>query len=184
MIRTVQDGSGAPGGRFARLNRWEAGVVDRVVPDDPAPTALVRVSVLANGGRLWLAVAAAMALHPRLRPAAIEGVAAILLAAGATQTLNRLVGRPRPPATHPARTGLPQPDSPSFPSSHAALAVAFTTAVGRRRRGPAAVFAPLAAVLAYGRVRLRLHWPTDVLGGAALGIAAGRVAYRAVPGRF
>jgi membrane-associated phospholipid phosphatase len=159
-----------------RLNRWESDLVDRTLPDGPAPAVLVRVSVLANGARLWFAVAAAMALHPRLRRPALEGAAAILLAASATQTLNRLVGRPRPPATHPARTGVPQPTSPSFPSSHTAVAVAFTTAVGGRRPGLAALFIPLAATLAYGRVRLRLHWPTDVLGGALLGFGAGRVA--------
>ena len=158
------------------IDRWESDLVDRTLPDTPAPAALVRVSVLANGARLWFAVAAAMALRPGLRRAAVEGAAAILLATGVTQTLNRLVGRPRPPATHPARTGLPQPDSPSFPSSHSAVAVAFTTAVGRRRPALAAAFAPLAAVLAYGRIQLRLHWPTDVLGGAILGFGAGRLA--------
>jgi undecaprenyl-diphosphatase len=176
MIWTVQDGSWTPAGRFARLNRWESELVERAVPDGPAPAPLVRVNVLANGGRLWFAVAAAMAVHPRLRDAVAEGGAAVLLAAGATQALSRLVGRPRPPATHPARRGLPEPDSSSFPSSHAAVAVAFTTAVARRQPQLAAVLAPLAATLAYGRVRLRLHWPTDVLAGTLLGLGAGRLA--------
>ena len=158
------------------LDRWESDLVDRALPLGPAPAPLVRVSELANGGRLWFAVAAAMAVHPGLRRTAAEGVTAVLLAAGATQTLNRLVGRARPAATHPARQGLASPDSPSFPSSHTSVAVAFTTAVAYRQPRLAVLFAPLAATLAYGRIRLRLHWPTDVLGGALLGLGAGRLA--------
>ncbi len=164
-------------GRFARLDRWEADLVERVLPAGPAPAPLVPVSALADGSRLWFAVAAAMALRPRLRPAAAEGAVAALLAAGGTQVLTRLVGRPRPPADHPARRALArQPTAPSFPSSHTAVAVAFTTAVARRDPRLAALLAPLAATLAYGRVRLRVHRPTDVLGGAVLGAAAGRTA--------
>jgi undecaprenyl-diphosphatase len=168
---------------LAGLDRWEADLVERAVPAGPAPAALVRVSRAANGSRLWLAVAAAMALRPELRRSAVEAVVAVGLAAGGTQVLNRLVGRARPPATSPARRALPaQPGSPSFPSSHTAVAAAFTTAVARARPRLATAFTPLAVTLAYGRVRLRLHWPTDVLGGAVLGVATGRVAPRLLRG--
>ena len=166
-------------GRFARLNRWEADLVERrlAIPAGPPPAPLLHISVLANGSKLWFAIAAAMALRPGLRRAAYEGVVAVLLATGTTQILNRLVDRPRPPADSPARRSLPhQPTAPSFPSSHTAAATAFTTAVARRKPWVAAALAPLAGTLAYGRVRLRAHWPTDVLGGAALGAGAGRLA--------
>ena len=128
------------------------------------------MSVLANGSRLWFAIAAVLALRPDLRRTAAEGAVAALLAAGGVQVVNHLVDRPRP--TVPA-AGARRPASPSFPSSHTAVGVAFTTAVARRSPRLGAVLAPLAATLAYGRIRLRLHWPTDVLTGAVLGLGSG-----------
>jgi undecaprenyl-diphosphatase len=165
------------GGRFARLNRWEGDLVERAIPAGPPPRPLLVVSRLADGSRLWLAMGGLMALRPGPRRAAVDGVVALLLAAGGTQIVQRLVRRPRPSADHPARRGLVrQPGVPSFPSSHTAVAVAFTAAVARRNPRTAAALAPLALTLAYGRVRLRVHWPTDVVGGAVLGIGAGRIA--------
>jgi membrane-associated phospholipid phosphatase len=169
-------------GRMARLNAWEADLVERTVPAGPPPRPLVVVSTLATGSRLWLAIAGLMALRPGLRRAGLDGMAALLLAAGATQILQRLVRRPRPSADHPVRQTLArQPETASFPSSHTAVAVAFTTATARRHPRLAAVFGLLAGVLGYGRVRLRVHWPTDVLGGAVLGVGAGSVAGRLAP---
>ena len=166
--------------RFARLNGWEADLVERTLPAAPPPQPLVVVSRLADGSRLWLAIAAVLALRPRHRRVAVDGVVALLLAAGTTQVLQRVVGRPRPSVDHPARRALAaQPGTPSFPSSHTAVAAAFTTAVAHRDPRLAAVLAPLAAALAYGRVRLRVHWPTDVLGGVVLGVGAGVAAGRA-----
>jgi membrane-associated phospholipid phosphatase len=99
------------------------------------PAALTRISALARGGRLWFAIAALLATRsPTTRRAARDGVAALLLASSCAQVLNRVVSRPRPAAGHlPARDALVhQPRTPSFPSSHSAVAAAFTTAAGRR----------------------------------------------------
>jgi undecaprenyl-diphosphatase len=156
---------------WARLNAREAGLVERWVQAGPPPAALIRVSVLANGSRLWFAIAAVLALFPALRRTAAEGAVAAVLAAGGVQVVNHLVDRPRPAVPS---AGVRRPGSPSFPSSHTAVGVAVTTAVARRSPRLGAALAPLAATLAYGRIRLRVHWPTDVLAGALLGVAAGR----------
>src|SRR3954470_15240953 len=113
---------------WARLNAREAGIVGRWVPAGPPPAALVRVSVLANGSRLWFAIAAVLALRPDLRRTAVEGVVAALLAAGGVRGVNHLVDRPRPAVPS---AGVHRPGSPSFPSSHTAVGVAFSTAAAR-----------------------------------------------------
>ena len=68
------------------------------------------------------------------------------------------------------------PDPFSFPSGHTAAA----TAVAARVAIAQPLFAPLvvtlAALIGYSRVRLRVHYVSDVLAGAALGLAGALVA--------
>jgi membrane-associated phospholipid phosphatase len=187
----VDAGSGASGTvrarpwilPFDRLNRWEAEFVERRAALSPArpPAALTRISALARGGRLWFVIAALMAARPgNTRRAAADGVLAILLASSSAQALNRVVARPRPSAGHlPAHQALVhQPTTASFPSSHSAVAAAFTTAAGRRSPATGLALAPLACTIAYARIRTRAHWPTDVLAGLALGAIAGELVHR------
>ncbi len=70
------------------------------------------------------------------------------------------------------------PDPFSFPSGHAAAAtaVAATVTLVDPVLGP--VVLPLAALVAYSRVHLRVHHVSDVLAGAALGLAGAMVASR------
>ena len=95
--------------------------------------------------------------------------------------LKLLVGRPRPSIdAHPVAT-----HSSSFPSGHAAntmavfLAIALIAAPATYRR--AAVVAALAMSLLVGSTRpyLGVHWPSDVVGGWALGLIAVWIAVRA-----
>jgi undecaprenyl-diphosphatase len=72
------------------------------------------------------------------------------------------------------------PDPFSFPSGHAAAATAVAASVGLAQPGLAAVVLPIAALVGYSRVRLRVHHLSDVLAGAALGLGGAVVAYRLV----
>ncbi|HTN24328.1 MAG TPA: phosphatase PAP2 family protein, partial [Solirubrobacteraceae bacterium] len=65
----------------------------------------------------------------------------------------------------------------SFPSDHATAAFAIATAVLLRNRRVGAVVLAFAAVLAAGRVAIGVHYPSDVLAGAALGTGASLALY-------
>jgi undecaprenyl-diphosphatase len=69
-------------------------------------------------------------------------------------------------------------DRYSFPSGHTLHAVCFTTLATSHVPGLAPVLLPFAALVAASRVVLGLHYPSDVLVGAALGasLASGALA--------
>jgi membrane-associated phospholipid phosphatase len=87
------------------------------------------------------------------------------------------VGRERPLIEeHPPLA--PAPTKLSFPSAHATSSVAAATALGRVEPKARLPLGTLAALICVGRPYLGMHYPSDVLGGVALGFALGAL----VPG--
>jgi membrane-associated phospholipid phosphatase len=166
---------------FERLNRREANTMQRV---DARRPAAVDPGHAHPAGSRWRIVAGDRGrAGAASRPAAVRG-AGRRAGRGAGQR-ERSRGEPRTApqtpiaATLPARQALPDtPSSPSFPSAHAAAASAFLTAVTRRCHVAGLAVLPLAAAVAYSRLRTRAHWPTDVAAGAAQGVLVGKAVHR------
>ena len=95
------------------------------------------------------------------------------LALAIAQALSRIVDRPRPFVADPGAIHLfgHHATDPGFPSDHATAAFAIAVAIFLRHRGWGAVVFAAAFVLAIARVGMGVHYPSDVLGGAALGAA-------------
>jgi membrane-associated phospholipid phosphatase len=79
----------------------------------------------------------------------------------------------------PLPYGMHRPITSSFPSGHAASA--FTAAMLLRDSPLAPVFFVLAGLVATSRVYVKMHHASDVLVGAALGVAMGTIARRLLP---
>jgi undecaprenyl-diphosphatase len=109
----------------------------------------------------------------RLRRGAVAGGLGAGLALLCAQVISRAVDRPRPFVADPAGVHLfaKHAADAGFPSDHATAAFAIATALALRDRRWGGVVLALATVLAVGRVALGVHYPSDVLGGAALGAA-------------
>ncbi|OGD65436.1 hypothetical protein A2215_03565 [Candidatus Berkelbacteria bacterium RIFOXYA2_FULL_43_10] len=94
--------------------------------------------------------------------------------------------RPRPYVTHASiasdiNVSKLNVDSASFPSSHTYIAFAIATSIflyGHKKLG--ALLFLVAIGVAIGRIGTGLHYPSDVIAGAFLGIASGIVAYLVV----
>ncbi|MYX43200.1 phosphatase PAP2 family protein, partial [Streptomyces sp. SID89] len=76
-----------------------------------------------------------------------------------------------------------QPITTSFPSGHAASAAAFAAGVALESPAWGAAVAPVAASVALSRVYTGVHFPSDVLAGAALGAGAAFAVRALVPTR-
>lgn len=66
----------------------------------------------------------------------------------------------------------------SFPSGHTLSSAAGTAVLTKTDRRFGWIAIPVAAVIAFSRLYLFVHYPSDILAGALLGMAIGLAAYR------
>jgi undecaprenyl-diphosphatase len=97
---------------------------------------------------------------------AVVGILGVVL----YKLLKQTFVRERPFITHSGISLQAAPlDRYSFPSGHTLHAVAFTWQAVAHYPGLAWVLVPFTSLVAASRVVLGLHYPTDVLVGAAIG---------------
>jgi membrane-associated phospholipid phosphatase len=145
---------------------------------------LSRLSHFANHSKPWFLVAAALAAFggPAGRRAAVTGVAAIGAASLVVNQPMKLLGnRARPDrAGHevPEERWVAMPTSTSFPSGHSASALAFAVAVADVIPALRWPLRMAGGTVAFSRVYTGVHYPGDVLVGAATGALLGRLVSR------
>jgi undecaprenyl-diphosphatase len=108
-------------------------------------------------------------------------VAVDLTADGLSLVLRQWIGRARPPLVYPEPPPLvPTPHTSAFPSGHATTAFACATVIAWASPRLAVSAFVLAALVAWSRVYVGVHWPLDVLGGVALGVLVATALLRLV----
>ena len=127
---------------------------------------------LGNAGVLFiLAAVALLCFRSTRRAGASAGVGMLLGLLITNLTIKPLVSRPRPWVVLEGLANLATSSDPnSFPSGHSCAAFAFAVAV--------ALTAPrrwmkAAALMAFSRLYVAVHFPSDVLAGAAIGAVCG-----------
>ena len=137
------------------------------------------ITHLGDGGVLWLLTAALCLTRRATRPCGVAILLALVLGLFAGNlVIKNLVARPRPFQTYPELFNLIEQGGYSFPSAHAMSSFASATAVFLffRRRGqrwPGVVMLTAAALIAFSRLYVCVHYPSDVVCGMLLGIALG-----------
>jgi len=160
----------------------QLGALDRAVyqaiatvPTPALDEPLRRLSRAADNSKLWLAIAAVLALAGGTtgRRAALRGVLSI----GVTSAVVNLGVKSIYPRRRPDRAGagvpgdrqVKMPGSTSFPSGHSASAFAFASSVGQDMPALALPLALLATAVGYSRVHTGVHYPGDTIVGAVIG---------------
>ena len=154
-----------------QLERWVVG--HRVGLLNPLVEGLTYAGTY---GALWLAIAAAVALAWRRPEIFIRTLVAAIAAVATSSALQAAIPRARPHVD----ALVARPHGHSFPSGHATSSFACATvlaAAAPRARVPLFV---LAALVAWSRVYVGVHYPLDVLAGALLGVALGLGLLRAL----
>nr|WP_325298781.1 phosphatase PAP2 family protein [uncultured Dysosmobacter sp.] len=141
----------------------------------PLDVLLPLISRLADHGEVWIVLEAVLLLlkgQRRYGAAVSCGLALDLVSCN--MLLKPLIGRVRPFMVNTAVELLSAPPGDaSFPSGHTAASFA---AVFALKTAGSPLWKPalaLAAVIAFSRMYLYVHWPSDILGGALLGAAVG-----------
>lgn len=133
---------------------------------------------LCDHGEIWLTLALILLLRPGTRKCG----AAILLAMVfglilGNGVIKNVVARPRPFVSYPELHRLVDPGGEfSFPSGHTLTSFCAATALFCFYKKPAAAAYVLAALIGFTRLYVAVHYPTDVLAGAVLGIVLGTIA--------
>lgn len=106
-------------------------------------------------------------------------VVAGVLALGINAVLNAAVPRPRPFLTLPAHVLVARPEDPSFPSDHAAFAMAIAVMLFLHRQWWGVLGLLGAAVIGAARVMVGVHYPSDVWGAILVGSVAAMIVFLA-----
>lgn len=141
------------------------------------------VSSLGNAGMIWVLLAVILLVLPTTRKTGAVLAAALCFdAVLCNGILKNLFARIRPCSINTSiQLLIEHPREYSFPSGHTAASFAAASALyfsGRRKFWiPALV---LACVIAFSRMYLYVHFPTDILGGILVGIFSGYAGYKMI----
>ena len=136
---------------------------------------------LGDNGELWIALLVVFLIIPPFRRMAVTAVVSLISTYLLVDfVIKPLAARVRPYITVEGLFSLVGPEkSYSFPSGHSATA--FAVAYVLFRMLPAKYGAPIllvAALMAFSRLYVGVHYPTDVLAGVLIGVLVGEICYQ------
>lgn len=141
---------------------------------------MILVTTLGNGGIIWIALSLVLVVPKRTRVCGFTMMGAMLLSfLLGNLLLKNLIARPRPFMVDTSVTLLiPKPGEYSFPSGHTLNSVTAATVIFLYFKKAGIGAYVLAALIAFSRLYLFVHYPTDILGGILLGIIDALIGYK------
>ena len=142
------------------------GFLDAVMP---------KITVLGTAAALWVVIGLALLMKPATRRTAVLLFIALLTALLVCNlTLKNLVARDRPCWINKDMILLVKsPKDYSFPSGHTAMSFLSATVLTRLGRKAGVAAFVVATLIAFSRLYLYVHFPSDVAAGALIGTMIG-----------
>ena len=144
-------------------NIFGCGFLDFLVP---------KITAFGNAGYVWIAVGLILLCTKKYRRGGVFLLVGLLLGLiFGNVILKNLIARPRPCWIYDVALLIPNPTDFSFPSGHTLSSFISAFVLARINRKFAIPAFLLAGIMAFTRMYLFVHFPTDILGGIALAYA-------------
>ncbi|WP_238885147.1 phosphatase PAP2 family protein [Clostridium sp. YIM B02551] len=127
---------------------------------------------LGNGGLVWIIISIFLLTQKKYRKIGVVTLVALLVTYLVGEIgIKNLVRRERPfMSIHEIKLLIKAPSGFSFPSGHTASSFTASTILSSYFKKYRAIIFSLAIIIGFSRIYLMVHYLSDVLGGAVLGI--------------
>lgn len=138
---------------------------------------MIFITSIGNLGLIWIGISLLLLISKRYRKVGVLCIASLFLSSLIGEVLlKNLVQRGRPfTAVEGINLLIKAPKSFSFPSGHTASSFAVATVVGRKIEKFKLPIYILAIAIAFSRLYLYVHYPSDVLVGALIGVISAKI---------
>lgn len=136
---------------------------------------MIAATIAGEKGLIWVLVSVLLMTNRKTRPVGILALAALTLSATLGDgLLKHLIQRPRPYTAFPGvRLLVDELTTYSFPSGHAASSFTAAVVLNKYLKKFSPIFWIAAILIAFSRLYLFMHYPSDIVAGAVLGLLCG-----------
>ncbi|WFD09403.1 phosphatase PAP2 family protein [Tepidibacter hydrothermalis] len=146
--------------------------IQEVVSNTVLDKLMIFMTMLGNKGIIWIVISLLLLINKKTRRVGIMAMSALILTAVLGEGLIKpLLKRARPFIDHPSfNLIIKPPSSYSFPSGHTASSFAVAGVLIRELKKYGIVFLVLATLIAFSRLYLFVHYPSDIVAGIIMGL--------------
>jgi len=166
---------------FDALYNIDKAIVDFVhfgLKNDILDYLIPKITYLGELGIVWIVISIILIVNKKYRKIGITCILALLLSLLFTDlSIKQVIQRQRPIMRYPIENPLIAiPKSYSFPSGHTSSSFAAAWVLYRQIDKYKLTFLMLAALIAFSRMYLYVHYLSDVIGGILVGIISATLA--------
>ena len=136
------------------------------------------ITSLGNGAIIWIGIALILIITRKYRKAGIIALMALVITSFFGEVIiKNIVHRARPfIGVEGLKLLIIEPTSFSFPSGHTGSSFAVASALAANIKGYGKYFLIPASLIAFSRLYLFVHFPSDIAGGIILGVLSAKLA--------